>query len=86
MSQAGAKPSWLTLEGSAHPLGATWIAEEKAYNPRLQVSSVDEEPLSFVCTRSARMERAFFDARGEDITAPVLQHVRNEIDAALTKK
>jgi isoamylase len=32
MSRAGAQPGWLTLEGSAHPLGATWIAEEQAYN------------------------------------------------------
>ena len=24
--------SWVTVEGSAYPLGATWIAGEKAYN------------------------------------------------------
>jgi hypothetical protein len=81
-AEVAADPERLCFKGQLASVDGSVVCVED----RVQVSSVDEEPLSFVCTRSARMERAFFDARGEDITAPVLQHVRNEIDAALTKK
>lgn len=32
MTQAGSRQSWFSKEGSAFPLGATWLPDEKAYN------------------------------------------------------
>ena len=32
MTQARSRQSWFSKEGSAFPLGATWLPDEKAYN------------------------------------------------------
>jgi isoamylase len=49
MSQDKVLQSWFTTEGSAYPLGATWIAEEQAYNFALYSKHATRVTLLLFC-------------------------------------
>ena len=60
--------NWFTVEGAAFPLGATWIAEEQAYN------------FAIYSKHATRVFLLLFDPR--DLSQPVvcqpLNHLRNK--------
>lgn len=59
MNQSGAPDSWLSREGSAFPLGATWIPEERAYN------------FALYSKHATQISLLLF--REEDVIAPVVE-------------